>query len=208
MARAQRLVSSIAAIGLTAAACGAGRPPSAALIFDVPRTDLPARLTDRLAGPLTRGEADAIESVARAELRRAFAPFRVDVVDRDGAFWRVRVVHEIVPQAHALAGVGESVALGPLGGGGFVDFVAIATQAVRYAPVAATRPQIVDAIGRGIGRVAAHELGHQILGPTSAHNDLDGHAYENGTPERAAQYYGELRWTTWQARLAATLGMR
>jgi hypothetical protein len=56
--------------------------------------------------------------------------------------------------------------------------------------------------------VAVHELGHQILGPTGAHNDLDGHAYENGSPERAAQYDGELHWTTWQPRLTEMLGVR
>jgi hypothetical protein len=191
-----------------AAACGPSRPPSAALIFDLTRTDLPAPVTARLGSPLTRDEVARLEHVARVELQRAYAPFRIDLVDVEGAFWRVRVIHDVTPQAHAVASVGESVALGPLGGGGFVDLVGISVDVARYTPPAASRADMVDAIGRGIGRVAAHELGHQILGPASAHNDLDGHAYENGSSERAAQYYSELRWTTWKARLDEKLGTR
>src|SRR5579871_6652599 len=190
MALDRRRVGSVA-ITCMAAACGPSRPPSAAMIFDLARTDLPAHITARLGGPLTSADVDRLEAVARGELRRAFAPFHIQLVDRADAFWRVRVVHDVVPQAHAVAGVGESVALGPLGGGGFVDLSAIADQAARYAPAGASHLDIVDAIGRGVGRVAVHELGHQILGPVSAHNDLDGHAFENGSPERAGQYYSE-----------------
>jgi hypothetical protein len=189
-------------------ACGQPRPPTAEFSFDRERFDLPRGLTARLAGPLTGEDVEAIERTAREELRRAFAAFRIDIVDGRRGFWRVRVVHDVAPQSHALAGVGESVALGPLGGAGFVDFVSVAFAAVRYAPSSATRRDMIDAIGRGVGRVAAHELGHQILGPIAAHNDFDGDSYENGTPERASQYYGELYWTTWKPLLAEKLGRR
>lgn len=50
--------------------------------------------------------------------------------------------------------------------------------------------------GRGIGRVAAHEFGHQILGTGLVHNTDDENSYEYPSPDRAAQYYGELHWTT------------
>jgi hypothetical protein len=189
-------------------ACGQPRPPAAGIVFELERVDLPRGLTARLAGPLTRDDLAAIERTARDEARRAFASFRIDITDSQTAFWRIRVMENVAPQSHALAGVGESVALGPLGGAGFVDLAAVAFAAIRYAPATATRPEIIDAIGRGVGRVAVHELGHQILGPTSAHNDFDDHSYENGTPERAAQYYSELYWTTWKPLLERKLGRR
>ena len=198
-------LSAISAICLS---CSPSHAPSAALIFDLRRADLPSHITARLGGPLTPGDVNRLESVARDELRKAFAPFRIDLADSDRGFWRVRVVREVVPQSHALSGVGESVALGPLGGGGFVDLSAIADRVARYAPADASRTDMIDALGRGVGRVAVHEFGHQILGPAGAHNNLDGHAYENGSPERYAQYYADLRWTTWQNPLAATLGVR
>jgi len=178
------------------------------LIFDLATIDLPAQVVTRLGGPVTPVDVERFELVAHRELGRAFALFRLDITDSSTAFWRVRVLHQVTPQAHAVAGVGESVALGPLGGGGFIDFSAIADQVARFAPANASHADLVDAIGRGIGRVAAHELGHQILGPVSAHNDLDDDAYENGSSERASQYFGDLRWTTWQAQLANKLGAR
>jgi hypothetical protein len=192
---------------LLAAACSPTRP-AVAIIFDLSRTDLPASVTARLEGPLTAADVARIESIASDELRAAYAPFHVEISDDPTAFWRVRVVHDMTPQAHATASVGESVALGPLGGAGFVDLVAIAFEATRFAPAAASRSDIVDGIGRGVGRAAAHEIGHQILGPTGAHNDLDGLAYENGSPSRQAQYYGQLRWTTWRSRIGQRLGER
>jgi len=198
----------LAAISTICLSCSPSHPPSAALIFDLPRADLPSHTTARLGGPLTPADVDQLESVARTELRKAFEPFRIELADSERGFWRVRVVREVVPQSHALAGVGESVALGPLGGGGFVDLSAIADQVARFAPADASRAGMIDALGRGVGRVAVHEFGHQILGPASAHNDLDGHAYENGSPERFALYYADLRWTTWQHPLAVRLGVR
>jgi hypothetical protein len=54
----------------------------------------------------------------------------------------------------------------------------------------------VEGIGRGIARVAAHELAHQIINSAAAHNPRDESSYEFPSPDRAAQYYGELRWTT------------
>jgi hypothetical protein len=84
------------------------------------------------------------------------------------------VVHEVTPQSHTLPEAGESLALGPLGGVGFVDFVAVAFAAVRYAP------------------------DHQIPGPGAAHDNSDENAYEYGSPERRSEYYGELHWTTWR----------
>jgi hypothetical protein len=185
--------------------CRSPRRPSCGFSFEPSAFGLPADLIARLSGPLTRQNADAIQRISRGELQRAFAEFNLSISDDPNAFWRVRVVHEVTPQSHTLPGAGESLALGPLGGVGFVDFVAVAFAAVRYAPDQASRQQIVDAIGRGIGRVAAHELGHQILGPGAAHDNSDENAYEYGSPERRSEYYGELHWTTWRAPLARRL---
>ena len=58
----------------------------------------------------------------------------------------------------------------------------------------------MNGIGRGTGRVAVHEFMHQMLGAAGTHNQADPASYEYGSPERAAQYYGELHWTTaWPA---------
>jgi hypothetical protein len=85
---------------------------------------------------------------------------------------------------------------GFLGGSGGVSFELIALKAIQYAPPGATRQIIVDGIGRGIGRVAAHEFAHQMINAGETHNPQDENSYEFPSPDRAAQYYGELRWTT------------
>ena len=85
---------------------------------------------------------------------------------------------------------------GFLGGSGGVSFELVALKAIQYAPPGATRQTIVDGIGRGIGRVAAHEFAHQMINARETHNPGDENSYEFPSPDRAAQYYGELRWTT------------
>jgi len=49
-----------------------------------------------------------------------------------------------------------------------VDFDFVAFTALHFAPQRAARPAIVEAIGRGIGRVAVHELMHPRAGAWSA----------------------------------------
>ena len=55
---------------------------------------------------------------------------------------------------------------------------------------------MVEAIGRGIGHVAVHEFAHQILNIGAVHNRDDERSYEYPSPDRSAQYYGDLHWTT------------
>ena len=168
---------------------------------------LPPLEAAKIGGPLTVAERESIERTARDEVAGAFSAFDL-VVDGDRrAFWRVRVMQEIEPWPRALPSSGESRPLGPLGGVGAVDFAVVSTTALRFAPSGAPRAAIVDAIGRGLGRVAAHEFGHQILGG-GPHNDRDENSYEFGSPDRAARYYGRLQWTTWRAPLEAKLGAR
>ena len=88
-----------------------------------------------------------------------------------------------------LPNAGESMPLGLLGGSGAVSFDLVALKAIQYAPAGASRQTIVEGIGRGIGRVAAHEFAHQILNTGAVHNRDDENSYEYPSPDRAAQYY-------------------
>jgi hypothetical protein len=66
-------------------------------------------------------------------------------------------------------------------------------------------PAITEAIGRGIGRVAAHEFAHQILNAGAVHDHTDENSDEFQSPDRASQYDGELHWTTARPLLEQTL---
>ena len=79
---------------------------------------------------------------------------------------------------------------------------------MQFAPAATTRAQLVTAIGRGVGRTAAHELVHQVLGASGTHNDADLDSYEHGSSDRASQFYGALHWTTALPLLRDKLGAR
>ena len=77
-----------------------------------------------------------------------------------------------------------------------IGAVAIATVLTTSAVIAW---RISNAIGRGTGRAAVHEFAHQALGADNLRhidNRTDEQSYEYGSADRAAQYYGELRWTT------------
>jgi hypothetical protein len=156
---------------------------------------LPAFAAARLGGLLTDGELASIKGISRAEVERAFTGLNIRIVDDRSAFWRIEVVRSLRAKG-ALPNAGESMPLGFMGGSGAVSFDLVALKAVQYAPAGATRQIVVDAIGRGIGRVAAHELAHQIVNSGAAHNTADEDSYEYPTPDRASQYYGELHWTT------------
>jgi hypothetical protein len=146
--------------------------------------------------PLTADEVALIQRRARGELEHAFSGLRIRVAEDRTAFWRVQVMASLPTTAHsALPKAGESLALGILGGTGAVGFDLVALNAIRYAPEGATRPTIVDAMGRGVGRVAIHEFAHQILGVGDIHNTDDQDSYEYPSPDRPSQYYGDLHWT-------------
>ena len=156
---------------------------------------LPAPAAEKLGGLLTNGELETIKTISRAEVERAFSGFRIHISDDHAAFWRVAVMRSLRDRG-PLPNAGESMALGFLGGSGGVSFDLVALKAIQYAPQGASRRTIIEGIGRGIGRVAAHEFGHQILSVGLVHNSGDENSYEFPSPDRAAQYYGELHWTT------------
>jgi hypothetical protein len=165
---------------------------------------LPAQAAEQLGGLLTDVELDSIKTISRAEVERAFAGFNIHIVDDHAAFWRVGVERSLRRRG-PLPNAGESMALGFMGGVGGVSFDAVTLKAVQYAPPRASRQQIIEGIGRGIGRVAVHEFAHQILNAAALHNDADENSYEYPSPDRAAQYYGELHWSTARPRLEQRL---
>ena len=160
-----------------------------------------------MGGALTGDEMESIKQLSRVEVEQALAGLRIAVSTNQGAFWRVAVLQSLKRSTNRqLPATGESMAMGFLGGTGAVDFDMIATAAIHFAPPAASRQHIIQGIGRGIGRVAVHELMHQILGAAAGHNDTDSNSYEYGSPDCQAQYYGELHWTTAWPLLRSKLG--
>ena len=147
----------------------------------------------------------SIRQISRLELERAFAGFRIAVTEDRRAFYRVEVVQTLRPRG-PLPNSGDSLALGFLGGSGAVGFDIVVLKAVQYAPKGASRQAMIEGIGRGVGRVAAHEFAHQILGAVPVHDAADENSCEHPSPDRAAQYYGELHWTTAGPLLQQKLG--
>jgi hypothetical protein len=179
---------------LAGPACRAPTPTAGFWYEDRPFA-LPAHAAEKLGGLLTEGELETIKDRSREELQRAFAGMRIRITDDPGAFWRVEVDRSLRERG-PLPNAGESLSFGWLGGAGAVSFDLVALKAIQYAPAGASRQTIIDGIGRGIGRVAAHELAHQILNVGAAHNKDDQNSYEYPSPDRASQYFGELHWTT------------
>jgi hypothetical protein len=192
---ALKQLHAVAAASILAAA-GCGKPaPTAGFWYEDRAFALPAHAAETLGGLLADGELESIKTISRAEVERAFTGLNIRVVDDRSAFWRIEVVRSLRARG-PLPNAGESMPLGFMGGSGAVSFDLVALKAIQYAPPGATRQTILDGIGRGIGRVAAHELAHQIVNSAAAHNNGDEDSYEYPTPDRASQYYGELHWTT------------
>ena len=195
----------MAALSLGALACHAPAAiPTAGFWYDAGACTLTAGAARKLGGPLSDREGEAIEAVSRTEVERAFRGLRVRITADPRSFWRVEVLRSL-RTGRVLPGAGESVPLGWLGGSGSVGCELVTWKAIEYAPPHAPRRAIIEAIGRGIGRVAAHEFAHQILNAGAAHNDADENSYEYPSPDRASQYYGELHWTTARPLLERTL---
>jgi hypothetical protein len=178
--------------------------PTAGFWYEDSPLALPAPAAEKLGGLLTDRELETIKIISRAEVERAFAGFRIRISDDHAAFWRVAVVRSLRGRG-PLPNAGESMPLGFMGGSGAVSFDLVALKAVQYAPEGASRQAIIDGIGRGLGRVAVHEFAHQILNDGAAHNAADEACYEYPSPDRAAQYYGDLHWTTARPLLAEKL---
>ena len=161
---------------------------------------------DRLGGGITPEEMQTIEAVAWAELRAAFKGLRIEFTDRRDAAFSVRIIQDLrrPDGRRGLGAAGESHGLWPLGGYGMVNFRLLAGRAIAYAPAGTDRTEKIEAIGRGIGRAAAHEFAHQILGPIDQGRDRKSYDYRNA--DRPEQFYGPMHWEAAGPRLAARIG--
>ena len=200
--RCAGIAALVVALGLPS--CARDRVAEAGFWFDRVTFDLPVGDVERIGGPIRPEEQLQIESIARAELATAYAGLRIRFTSQPPATYRVSVVQDIPARALPVAGASRRL---PLGGGiGEVSFRTLGSQAVGNAPRDATRGRIIDAIGKGIGRTAAHEFAHQILDHVNLHDTKDQDSYENGISNRPSQFYGTLHWAFARPFLAKTLG--
>lgn len=171
--------------------------------------DFPFRFPDdageRLGGPLQPDEIETIKRISRDEVVRAFTGYRVTFSENRRAFWRVSVIYSM---GRLLPSAGETISMGRFGGSGQVAFAILASNALLHAPPGASRQAIIEGLGRGIGRAAVHEYAHQILGLNLMQESTDEQTYECNTANRAAQYYGELHWSTALAGLERRIGKK
>ena len=154
-----------------------------------------APVTAALGGPLTASEVDTIKQISREELTHAFSGLKVAFTDSRRVPLTVVVQLSIQRRkGQRLPNAGETFAMGPLGSRSVIDFTEVLMAAMAHAPAGTTRQQLVSGIGRGVGRVAVHELAHGILGAGAMDNQTDDHSYEYFTHNRASQFYGKLHW--------------
>ena len=193
-------MAALIAIGVTAIVFSVVRsraataPLTVSFRFDPAACVLPPAAAVLVGGPLTPPEIHEIEVAARRELEEAYRETRLVFVDGGEAFWHVDLRHTISGAGRAIPNAGHAVGLGPLGGISELSFIVLATSAIRFAPVDASRAVVVEAIGRGIGRAAVHELAHQIVSSAAMDTTTDPDSYEYSTFSRASQYYGRLHW--------------
>lgn len=203
------VVTALAAVGAWICATAAcDRPPqravSAGFYFE------PVSFASAALGePLRPEELTVIEAVARAELARAFDGLRIAFSARRDARYRVVVVPQVRdPRLRAEMFVaGESRAVRGFGGQGAVNFSLLASGAVGCAPRGASRTAIVEAIGRGVGRTAAHEFAHQLLPGAPIHASRDVTSYEYPAAGRCQHYFGPMQWDIAGPLLRRRLGL-
>lgn len=158
-------------------------------------------------GSLTAADLDAVARVAREELSIAFDGFRITLSDRRDARYRVRVVQEVVSEAmHRKTWIAGHTFVSGFGGAGEVSFLYFASGAQVYAPPELPRSELIAAIGRGIGRGAAHEFAH-LMG-YAAHDSRDRGSYEYHAASRSEQYFGPMHWDVAASMLEKRLGRK
>lgn len=152
--------------------------------------------SSRLGGALTPAEIERVHDTALSELRTAFDGLRIRFTGNRRARYHVRVVQSVrddrLEWQNDVAGLSRGMA--GFGGGGAVNFTVLANGAVVYAPDNLDRAGIIEAIGRGVGRSAAHEFAHQLLPRAALHSSRNRASYEFYAASRPEQYFGQLRW--------------
>ena len=179
-----------ASLCVLAAACGP-RPVELGFWFDPVAYQSP-----RIGEPISAVELATIDRVAREEIARAFQEFAVTLTSNRNARYRVRVAQELKDDKLIRGGVvpGKSHAVAGFGGSGSVNFEYVANGAMVFAPADASRPSIIESIGRGIGRVAVHEFAHQLLPKSPIDGSNDPRSYEGGSAATIEGYYGDIHW--------------
>jgi hypothetical protein len=151
----------------------------------------------RIGEPITAAEYATIDAVARAEIGWAFAGYDVVLSDRRTARFRVAVKPALKDWRmlrRSATYAGESRAVAGFGGSGSVNFEYVANGAMVFSPEDAGRATVIDALGRGIGRVAIHEFLHQLLPKSAIHDSTDARSYEGNSPALVEGYFGDLHW--------------
>ena len=151
----------------------------------------------RLEGSLSTADFKIIDAVARSEIARAFEGFDVTVTANRNARYRVVVLptltdNRLLRRTGHVAG--ESRAVAGFGGSGAVNFEFVANGAMVFAPDDSDRAAIIEALGRGVGRVAIHEFAHQLFPKVPIHDSVDPNSYEGNSPAVIEGYFGDLHW--------------
>jgi len=150
----------------------------------------------RIGASLSTHDLKTIDAIARLEIEKAFERFDVTVTANRNARYRVVVLPELKDNRLRRSGnnAGESRAVAGFGGSGAVNFEFVANGAMVFAPDDADRAAVIEALGRGIGRVAIHEFLHQLLPKKAIHDSQDRDSYEGNSAALIEGYYGELHW--------------
>ena len=162
----------------------------------------------RIGEPLTQQEFAIIDRVARDEIVKAFKDFDVTVTANRNARFKVEVVPQLKDwrrPARPATYAGESRAVPGFGGAGAVNFEYVANGAMVFAPEDASRATVIEALGRGVGRVAIHEFLHQLLPKHALHDSRDPNSYEGSSPALVQGYFGDLHWDIARPWLEARL---
>ena len=131
------------------------------------------------------------------EIEKAFERFDVTVTASRNARYRVDRPSRAERQSAAAQQepyAGESRAVAGFGGSGAVNFEFVANGAMVFAPDDADRAAVIEALGRGLGRVAIHEFLHQLLPKKAIHDSKDRDSYEGNSPALIEGYFGDLHW--------------
>jgi len=190
----RRSVQQLLALGLSVSAASSCAPRPVELGFWI---EPQSYQSPRIGDPITPVEYATIDRVAREEIARAFARYDVTISSNQNARFKVVVLQQLRDQRmlrRQSTYAGESRAVAGFGGSGAVNFEYVANGAMVFSPDHDSRATVIDAIGRGIGRVAIHEFLHQLLPKAAIDGSKDGHSYEGNTAATAEGYFGELHW--------------
>lgn len=184
-----RSMALLALLAVMAGGCDRG-PVTLGFWFDDVTFESPV-----LGGRITADDLRVVEGVARQELALAFRKFDIAITASRNVRYRVRVAQELYgnPLVRRYAVAGESRSLPLVGAFGAVNFTYFAAGAIVFAAEGISRPELLAAIGRGVGRGAVHEFAHQLVGG-DLHATRDRGSYEYRAASRVEQYYGPMHW--------------